>query len=269
MEERPDGNDELEGRDVFDVLNPYFLLFFGLSCILGSVFIQEIFVMAQQFRLGMSVAPAVGMILPIYLLTRRFRAGFTGQMLIRKPEPRITFFLVAATLASVVVVDFIYVFSLRFLPEPTDYIAGLQDLKPDGTGSLVVTFVGLCVAVPLAEEIVFRGIIQRVFTRHIGSTMAVILAGTFFGVIHLNPQLLLSMTAFGIFLGVVFLFTGNLVYTILAHAVLNTVAFVQLVAATDVDAGTAPFYLEHYWMLGVALVLLVLFVTRIKKEASE
>ena len=269
MEDRPEGNYELQERDIFNVLNPYFLLLFSLSCILSSVFIQEIFIMLQKFRIGITLAPTLGMILPIVLLTRRFPSGFTRQLMIRKPPPRMTLYVVLATFAAIVVIDFIYILSLKVMPAPEDYVDTLRDLKPDGALSLIITGIGLCVAVPVAEEIIFRGVIQRVFARSMGGVLAAVLAGVFFGVIHLNLQLLISMTVFGIYLGFLFMLTSNLIYTVFAHAILNSIAFVQLIFAVEEDMTTAPFYLQEYWMLAVGLALLGVFLAKIKKEASE
>jgi len=211
----------------------------------------------------------LGMILPIVLLTRRFPSGFTRQLMIRKPPPRMTLYVVLATFAAIVVIDFIYILSLKVMPAPEDYVDTLRDLKPDGALSLIITGIGLCVAVPVAEEIIFRGVIQRVFARSMGVVLAAVLAGVFFGVIHLNLQLLISMTVFGIYLGFLFMLTSNLIYTVFAHAILNSIAFVQLIFAVEEDMTTAPFYLQEYWMLAVGLALLGVFLAKIKKEASK
>jgi hypothetical protein len=76
MQEHPDSNWEFEPVDIFSSLNQYFLLIFSMTCILSSVFLQELFVSFDQFRLGIAVAPVFGIILPVFLLTKRFRAGF-------------------------------------------------------------------------------------------------------------------------------------------------------------------------------------------------
>lgn len=268
MEEKLKGNHEFEPSDIFAVFNNYLLLFFGFTCILSSVFIQQLFVMIGQTRAGIIVAPVLGVILPVYLVTRRFPAGFRRQLLVRRPGLLLAGQVLIATLFVVVIVDYIYAVSEKFTTAPLDYIEGLKELKPSGAPAIVLTYLGLCVFVPVAEEIVFRGLIQRVFTRNMGGALAVLLAGAFFGVIHLTPQLLPSMIVFGIFLGYLFFATSNLTYPILAHCVFNTVSYVQLVTLPAEKLASVPPYTRNHWVLLLTLAAVVYLLVRIKKGGS-
>jgi len=268
MEENLKGNPELEPPDIFAVFNNYLLLFFGFSCILSSVFIQQLFVMMGQTRAGIVIAPVLGVILPVYLATRRFPAGFRKQLLIRRPQVLLATQVLVATLLVAVIVDYVYALSERFTTAPVDYIDGLKEIKPAGVPAIVFTFLGLCVLVPLAEEVVFRGLIQRVFTRHMGGVLAMVLAGAFFGVIHLTPQLLLSMIAFGIFLGFLFYATSNLTYPILAHCAFNTISYVQLVTLPAEKLASVPPYTQNPWVLLLTTAAVAYLLVRIKKGGS-
>jgi membrane protease YdiL (CAAX protease family) len=267
MEDPIKGNHELGPPDIFAALNHYVLLFFGVTCILTSVFIQQLLYEFNQLRVGLVAAPLLGIILPVYAITRRFPSGFRRQLLIRRPRFLLTLYVIVATVAVVVLVDFIYAVSQRFLSQPTDYVQSLKELKPAGIVSIVITFIGICVLVPLSEEIVFRGLVQRIFARNMGPVLAMFLAGAFFGVIHLTPQLLLSMIAFGIFLGYLFMATSNLTYPILAHAVLNTVSYVQLLVLPEDQLDSVPSYARDPWALTLAVLIVAYVGIRIKKEA--
>ncbi len=268
MQEGHEGNHEINRRNIFEALNQYYLLFFALSSVLASVFLQEIFIAVGQFRLGIVVAPVVGIVLPVLILTRRFGSGFRDQLRITKPRLVTTAQVFAATVTMVVVVDHVYVISQQFMPETDTYVEGLKALKPDGLWSAIVTFTGLCVIVPFAEEIVFRGLIQRVFSRNMSGVIAFVVAGVLFGVVHLSPQLLLSMSCFGVFLGFIFYATSNLTYTILSHSVLNTVAFLQLTFEASYDFSTAPFYVQEWWYLPVAVGIVVILLREIKRGVT-
>jgi hypothetical protein len=63
------------GRDLFTTVNNYFLLFFCVSCVLSSMFIQQLFVLVGQYRMGIGVSSIFGIVLPIVLLTRKFPGG--------------------------------------------------------------------------------------------------------------------------------------------------------------------------------------------------
>ena len=268
MQEGREGNHEIGERSIFEALNPYYLLFFAMSCVLASVFLQEIFVAMKQFQLGIVVAPVVGIILPVFILTRRFGSGFGHQLCISRPRLATAAQVVVATVIMVVVVDHIYIISQRFMPESDAYVEGLKAIRPDSLWTGIVTFVGLCVVVPLAEEIIFRGFIQRVFARNMSGIIAFVVAGVFFGAIHLSPHLLLSMSCFGVFLGFVFYATNNLTYTVLSHAVLNAVAFLQLTLDTSDDFTTAPFYIQDWWYLPIAVGIVLILMREIKRGAT-
>jgi membrane protease YdiL (CAAX protease family) len=177
--------------------------------------------------------------------------------------------VIVLTLAAVVLIDQIYVINQRISPVPEDYAESIRELKPANALDLAVTFMGLCVLVPVAEEMVFRGLIQQIFTRNMGAWIGVTFAGAIFGAVHLNAHLLISITAFGWFLGFLFNATGNLTYPIVAHAIFNGVALAELAASRDVESGNLPVYLQDVWVVVVALVLFVFLVAKIKEGGSE
>ncbi len=255
--------------DIFTAVNNYFLLFFCASCVLSSMYIQQIFAMADHYREGIGVSALLGIILPVYLLTRRFPAGIRHQLRIARPRwPRLLLAIVA-TAGAVVLVDQIYVITQQFSPVPDDYAEAIRELKPEGALQFVVTLAGLCILVPVAEEVVFRGLIQQVFTRNMGPILAVVLAGATFGAVHLNAHLLISITVFGCYLGWVYHVTGNLTYTIISHAVFNTVALVQLTWSRGMAEGGLPIYLQDTRIVVASLVIFVFLLFKMKEGGPE
>ena len=92
--------------------------------------------------------------------------------------------------------------------------------------------------------------------------------GAFFGVIHLTPQLLLSMIVFGIFLGYLFMATSNLAYPILAHALLNSFSYVQLLILPEEELASAPTYARDPWAIGLSVLIVAYLCVRIKKAGA-
>lgn len=269
MDEHPARNTELQSTDLFTVVNNYFLLFYCASCILASMYVQQMFMMMDQYRVGISVSAVVGIILPMYLLTRRFEPGVKAQFRITALRAPRVLLVVVATLATVVIVDHIYLISQHFNPVPEDYMDAIRSLKPETATAFVVTFIGLCVLVPISEEIVFRGVVQQIFARNMGPVVGFVLAGTMFGAVHLNPHLLISISFFGVFLGFVYYATGNLGYTILSHSLFNMVALLQLTFASTTEASTLPFYLRDVRIFVFSLVVLVFLLLKIKQGGPE
>lgn len=267
MEERPHSNVEVERPDLFAAVNNYFLLLFGASCVISSLYVQQIFVVIDQYRAGISVAAFLGIILPVYLLARRFGDGARTQLRISAPRSPLIVFLILATLCSIVIVDQIYVISQQFRPVPEHYMETLQDLKPTDAWTFALVFLGMCALVPIAEEFIFRGIMQQVFARNMGGVAGFVVAGLLFGAVHLNPHLLISISFFGLFLSFIFYATGNLTYAIIAHSLFNTIALLQLTFMPD--HGELPFYLQDVRILVVAVVMLVYFLFKIKQGGPE
>jgi len=257
------------GRDLFVAVNNYFLLFFCVSCVLSSMFIQSLFMTVGQYRMGIGVSSLFGIVLPVALLLRKFPGGFTGQIRLYKPRTHRLILVMVATCAAVVLVDQVYVINQHFTPVPEEYADQIRELKPQNALQLVVTVLGLCLLVPVAEEMVFRGMIQRIFSRNMGPILGVLLAGAIFGAVHLSAHLLISITCFGLFLGFLFESTGNLVYPMVAHAIFNTVALVQLTTDGSVESGNLPVYLRDVWMVVIALVIFIFLVRKTHQGGSE
>ncbi len=269
MENHPGSNTRVDRPDVFRVVNNYFLLAFAASCMVSSVYIQELFYLAGHYREGIGASALLGVILPVALLLRRFGPGLRTQLQIAPPRLPVVVFVILATVCAVVVVDQVYLISQRFAPAPEAYDELIGGLRPTGPGSFIVVFLGLCVLAPIAEEFVFRGIVQQVFERNMGGVVAFVLAGLLFGAAHLNAHLLVSVSFFGVFLGFLFYASRNLTCTIIAHSVFNTVALLQLMLTPESGPDAPPFYLRDVRVFVAAVVLLVYLLYKIRQGGPE
>jgi membrane protease YdiL (CAAX protease family) len=269
MEDRPESNTDLKSTDVFTAVNNYFLLFFCGSCVLSSMYLQQLFMYMGVYRIGVSAAPLLAIVLPVYLLLRRVGPGFASQIRLAPPRAPRVLYVAMATVATVVIVDQIYLINQQFSPVPQEYIQSLKDLRPSDGWGFALIFAGLCVLVPISEEMVFRGLIQQVFSRNMGPVLGFVLAGLVFGAVHLNAHLLISISFFGIFLSFVYYATGNLAYTIIAHSLFNTLALLQLTFSDAAATSSLPFYLQDVRIFVVCVVMLVFFLYKIKAGGFE
>ncbi len=269
MQAQPERNSHFDGPDMFGAVNHYFLLFFGTSCLLSSIYLQQLFIMAKIPLVGISVSSLFGIVLPLFLFTRRFPAGFRRQVRLLAPGAAMLSRIVVASVLIVVVIDYLYLFSQHVFPVPETYLENLLELKPRGAGTFIFACAGLCLFVPFAEELLFRGVFQQVFARNMGGTLALLLTGMLFGAAHFSVHLLVSVTVFGIFLSYLFHATGNVTYTIVAHGIFNSISFAQLLAMKEDTLSQPPFYTRHPWMLAVSLFILVMLCIEIKKGAAD
>ena len=260
---------DLKSTDVFTAVNNYLLLFLCASCLLASMYVQQVFLYIGQYRLGIGVSALVAIVLPLWVLLRRIGPGVARQVRLAPPRLPRLLYLIFATLATVVVVDQIYLINQQFSPVPPEYIESLQDLRPADAWNFSVIFLGLCVLVPVAEEMLFRGMIQQILARNVGAVAGFLLAGLVFGAVHLNAHLLISISFFGVILSFVYFATGNLTYTIVSHAVFNALALLQLTFEGASESAELPFYLRDVRIFVISVVLLVFFLYKIKQGGPE
>lgn len=87
----------------------------------------------------------------------------------------------------------------------------------------------------LAEELLFRGVLQRAI---VGPTLAVLVSGTAFALFHVDPVHVVGVLPLGLFLSWVAQ-RSNTSVTIFAHVVNNSIALLSMQVATlDVGYGT-------------------------------
>lgn len=105
-----------------------------------------------------------------------------------------------------------------------------------GPLQLMVVFFALCVAVPVGEEVLFRGLMFGGLRKHLNSRAALILTSVIFGAAHLelfsggalNWGAAADTAIFSAVLIWVYQKSGNLGVPIALHALKNTIAFLYL-----------------------------------------
>lgn len=98
----------------------------------------------------------------------------------------------------------------------------------EGTGLLIASAALTCVIAPIAEEILFRGLLFTSLRKWRGPWPAAIVTGLVFGLVHGTSapfEDLLPLAFLGFSLCVLYRLTGSLYPCIAAHAVNNAIAF--------------------------------------------
>ncbi|MCK7558528.1 CPBP family intramembrane metalloprotease [Chitinophaga sedimenti] len=108
-----------------------------------------------------------------------------------------------------------------------DTLRKIQESAEEGTkamlaaksiGDLLVNLLIAAVLPAIAEEVFFRGAMQRVFAGITGSGVAaVIITSIIFSAIHLEAPGFVPRVALSMVLGFIYLFSGNLWLSIIAH----------------------------------------------------
>ena len=86
----------------------------------------------------------------------------------------------------------------------------------------------------IGEELLFRGVLQTMFTHWFGGEtqgliFGVLLTSILFGLVHpINKLYVVLCFVIGVYLGLIFVWSGNLVVPIILHAAYNFVAFLAM-----------------------------------------
>jgi len=144
-----------------------------------------------------------------------------------------------------------------FLPEELD---SFQHINP------LVGFIGTVLAAPIAEELLFRGILLHRWTEKWGFQKAFIGTSLLFGLLHFQNAI--SITFFALILGIVYVRTGSLTLSILCHMVYNSFSYIQdRLAALPIEGETASvqeslFSPDLIIMSGILAALAGIFLIR-------
>ncbi len=118
----------------------------------------------------------------------------------------------------------------------------------------LVSLFGLVWVGPFVEELFFRGLLLRAWSRSLGDRGAVVAAAVLFGVLHFD---IVGGFVFAVLTSIVFLRTGRLWLTVAIHAAHNAV--VWGLAAVDVlmlgDSYRTLADLQRLWWVGPAGLL--------------
>jgi membrane protease YdiL (CAAX protease family) len=100
--------------------------------------------------------------------------------------------------------------------------------KATGAGVLLLVLI-VVIAAPIVEEIFFRGLLLGALRRRWGTTIAVVGSAAVFALTHFELLQLPALFAFGLLAGALYVRTGRLGPSIVAHFAFNATAVLMLV----------------------------------------
>ncbi|MDP2424341.1 MAG: CPBP family intramembrane glutamic endopeptidase [Bacteroidales bacterium] len=137
-------------------------------------------------------------------------------------------------------------------------------LETKTTGGIIINIIMIAVLPALGEELVFRGVLQRVFNEWFKNHhLAVITTAIIFSSLHLQFYGFLPRTALGIVFGYLFVVTGSIWVPVLVHFINNAMAVVVAVFFRTGIAETD--YLEFgrvsgpWWVVASFVLVVLLF----------
>jgi uncharacterized protein len=174
-------------------------------------------------------------LIPTLLLARLFATRLSGVFQFRVPGLRESTLALIA-LFSLQRVFEAYMFFQDMVPLPEllrDLIEPIKKLfeeltkvliRADSPVELLVVILVVAVVPSIVEELLFRGLIQKIFERLMSPIVSAILAGTIFGLYHMNPFEVVPLIGLGVFFGLLRYRSQSLLLPISAHFFNNLMA---------------------------------------------
>ncbi len=187
------------------------------------------------FRWFTLLGQIIGILLPALVLIRLRTPDVPGYLRMKLPSPVEIVVTVVAVFSLQQVLQG-YLALQEAIPLPDNVRVIVERIKElfEETYRILVgaesvpefIFVVLIVAVvpALAEEFLFRGIVQRSMEETLGGLRGAILAGVIFGAFHMNPFSLVPLVALGIFFGYLVYRSQNITLAVAAHFFNNFIA---------------------------------------------
>ncbi len=226
-------------------------------------------------RITLLISEYTFMLLPALFLVRRWHSSNVPSYIRLKNLSFVEILLaVLATIAVIPASNAIADYLVRQLHVPERLMEiNAEIFTARSGGELVWLTVVVCVTPAICEEIFFRGYVQRTFERSLG-WKSFLLVGILFGLFHLQPLGLITLSILGILFGYFYYRSGSLFPSMAAHFTNNFVAIVMSYRPTGTGAPLAHSVgLLGFWMTAGLLLaaagILALFhvVTRGERPA--
>ncbi len=212
---------------------------------------------------GGLVAPTLagallGVVAPLVLLTLSGSLQPVADLGLRRPGTAPMLLAAGIALASVPPVSLLAGWSSRLHPPDPEWLRLVNESMPDTATGLLLAVVAIVLAAPLAEEIVFRALLQRLAAGMWGRGAAAVVTSLIFALAHGEPWYLFGLVGVGLMLAFIWEATRSLWACWAAHALYNGLSLVLMMTAQDVPGEPAPLTWTDGLINGGSVVLLIL-----------
>jgi membrane protease YdiL (CAAX protease family) len=215
------------------------------------------------------IGAVAGVFVPLLILGWRWRWRPSRDFGLDRPTPVAAIGAVLMALAALAPGSLLAYLSLKLHPVDAGWLANYTQNLPRSPGEIAVAALAVVVAGPLAEEIIFRGLVHRVFSRTWGAWPAIAASALVFGLVHGEPWYLLGLVAVGAMLAFVWEATRSLTACWLAHAVHNGVSLGMMIVDGPAGAEPQPLTPMDLALAAGSLVMLILVGRWLKRATAR
>lgn len=181
------------------------------------------------------------------------------------PRRRLALMALVA-LAALTPTSWLATLSARIHPPPADWLVLYRAALPDGAGSWVMALASVAIVVPVAEELLFRGVCHRLCRRHWGPLPAAVVSALLFALVHGEPWYLFGLFGLGLVLSWIYETTASVTLCAAVHSLHNTISIVMLSAQDEAIAETVYEYPDPL-LTGASLLVLAWALLRLRRRS--
>lgn len=126
---------------------------------------------------------------------------------------------------------FVFMLATGIVFEPLMSLLPMPSYEMIGRGAWMI--LSLVVMAPVMEELLCRGVVLGSLRTRYGVVPAWLLSALFFGVLHVQPLLVVNAFVLGLILGFIYIATDSIWAVMILHALNNAVAYLQLASGHD------------------------------------
>jgi len=247
------------------------LVLFGFALLAGN-FLVQILIYGTTGLLFLPVLAGnlLGVILPCVLASRLNEGTFARDFHLRWPGAGGATLAVVAALVALSPTSFLAHLSSRIHAVDPDWIAFYREMLPDTVGGLALATATVVLVAPLAEELLFRGLLYRLARRSWGPWPAAVVSALAFGLVHGEPWYLFGLVGLGMWLAFLYESTGSLLMPVVAHATHNGISLLLMVKDRATLGAEEPITAVDGILLAASLAVgLLLAVLLLRRRRSR
>ncbi len=210
------------------------LLLFIVLVLAGDYLAQLlVYGVSQDLFLPVLAGSLLGVVLPCRLLARGGGGTLRRDFHLDRVDSGMLVASVVAAAAALLPTSVLAGLSARIHPVDPSWLEFTLDHLPASGLGIVVAAVTAVLAAPLAEELLFRGLLYRLARRAWGPWPAATVSSLVFGLIHGEPWFLFGLIGLGLILAYLYETTGSLLAPVIAHALHNAVSLSLMIREPD------------------------------------
>ncbi len=220
-------------------------------------------------NLGILLGELLAILIPTVLAVRILGADVRTTLRLRLPSTTDLLLAIPLAVSLAVLNDQVSNLTSLVFPIPEEFREGIVGLlKAETAYEWIVRILGLAIGAAVAEEVLFRGFIQKSLERSsLGRVGAILLTSFLFAVMHFIPQGLASYTLAGLVLGITAIATESILIPILIH-VANNAAAIMLLNMAGLESLGQPVWIPPGILIPAALIF-TLTLTHYVRRATE